>query len=104
MKQQEFKIAKQGIWEFRQFNRTPNVIIAETKLKWYDEQRLDTIIKELRQKCCHTVINLVDEDQTNIRHKKRKTCRIEIYKKYDTNDLNEKLTDLQNIINTINFN
>ena len=63
-------------WEFTCFWFTPNVIIADRRLLWYDEDRLQQIKKTLRKNKCYFAWNeAADNDSPETKH----TTRVEVY-------------------------
>ena len=93
---------KIGDWLFYEYNISPNILIAEVKLPWYDEERLEYIKNELRKNECRVFINLADADNQLLK-RKRNSTHLEIYKKYDEKNFKEKVSDFQELIKNIDF-
>ena len=98
----DFKLVKKGDWAFSQYKIAPTVVIAENKLKWYDEERIAEIVKRLEEERCRVFVNLLTDDESRNNYK-RKRCRLEVYKKYNTQSLEEKIDALGEILSSINF-
>ena len=88
---------KIGDWLFYEYNISSNILIAEVKLPWYDEERLEYIKNELRKNGCRVFINLTEADN-QILKRKRNSTHLEIYKKYDKKNFKEKIADFQELI------
>lgn len=93
---------KIGDWLFYEYNISPNILIAEVKLPWYDEERLEYIKNELRKNGCRVFINLTDTDN-QILKRKRNSTHVEIYKKYDKKNFEEKIADFQELIKNSDY-
>lgn len=91
-----------GDWVFSQYDISSNILIAEVKLPWYDEERLEDIKEELRKKGCRVFVILADSDTKYYKRRKNST-RLEIYKKYDEKNFKEKIADFQELIKNIDF-
>lgn len=91
-----------GDWLFSQYDISSNILIAEVKLPWYDEERLEGIKEELRKKGCRVFVILAD-CETQYYKRKKKSTRLEIYKKYDEKNFKEKVADFQELIKNIDF-
>ena len=93
---------KIGDWLFYEYNISPNILIAEVKLPWYDEERMNNIIDELRKKGCRVFVNLAETD-SQFHKRKRSSTRLEIYKKYDEKNFKEKIADFQELIKNSDY-
>lgn len=93
---------KIGDWLFYEYNISSNILIAEVKLPWYDEERLEYIKNELRKNGCRVFINLTDADNQLLK-RKRNSTHLEIYKKYDEKNFKEKIADFQELINSSDY-
>lgn len=83
-------------WEFWQYKLSPSVVLAETKVDYYDEEKFEAMRYKLRKCNCH----LHYEEEKFKKH----STRIEVYKKYDDPDMlfEDKVADIKRIIhNTI---
>ena len=94
-------IIKDRNWEYSQFSGAPTVVIAETKMRWYDEESLEDMKYELSQQLCRVFINTTEEGDRYA--KRRKTVRIEIYKEYPTTSLEEKVAELKDVIKNVQY-
>ena len=83
-----FIYEKHGDWLFSWYTKAPGVIIAETKVKGYNEEWLDIVEKELRLRKYRPFIDRTD-NQTYKENKKKTT--IEIYKKYNEGTISENI-------------
>lgn len=93
---------KIGDWLFSQYDISSNILIAEVKLPWYDEERLEGIKGKLRMNGCRVFVNLADTDNQYYKRRK-KTTHLEIYKKYDKKSFKEKIADFQELIKNIDL-
>ena len=93
---------KIGDWLFYEYNISSNILIAEVKLPWYDEERLEYIKNELRKNGCRVFINLTDADNQLLK-RKRNSTHLEIYKKYVEKNFKEKIADFQELINSSDY-
>ena len=93
---------KIGDWLFSQYDISSDILIAEVKLPWYDEERLEDIKGELRMNGCRVFVNLADSDNQYYKRRKKFT-HLEIYKKYDKKNFKEKIADFQELIKNIDF-
>ena len=64
-------------WEFNQFGVSDCVIVAEKKMKWYDEDRMQEITDDLWNYRCKVFWDKSEDDSY-----KRRNTRIEVYKKF----------------------
>ena len=84
-------------WNITIFGFAHNVIIAERKFKWYDENRLTEIKEWLEDKKYRVFIRF-----SETRYKKvRKTFTIEIYKKIKEGTVSEHITEMMDDLATI---
>lgn len=92
---------KIGDWLFSQYDISSDILIAEVKLPWYDEERLEDIKGKLRMNGCRVFVNLADTD--NHYKRRKKFTHLEIYKKYDKKNFKEKISDFQELIKNIDL-
>lgn len=85
-------------WNITIFGFAPNVIIAERKLKGYDETWLDMIEEELRDRRYRVFIDRTDN--TKYAKEKKKTY-IEVYKKFKEGTLKENIADMLSILEEV---
>lgn len=83
---------KQGPWQFSTFSGAPDVMIAEAKFKKYDDDWLCDLEKELRVMRYKVFINRTEEGNYS---KRRKTVRIEIYKKFNEGTIREHVSEMK---------
>lgn len=92
---------KVGTWDFWQYKFAPTVILAETKIKWYDEDKLLDLSDELWAE--EGVRAYWDKGQQLDKYIKHHTP-LELYKRYpkDTH-FKDKMQDMQRIIEKYNL-
>lgn len=86
------KLLKKDGWLFQEYPFSKDVLIAERTLGWYDEDRLEQIRVGLKESGCRFFYD--KEGKGSRRH----TTRIEIYKRFETPDFEEKIASLKDII------
>ena len=91
MAQQGMKNEKRGGWSFSQFSGAPTVIIAEKKLNWYDEQRMEEIEEEFYLPWRRWIFFDKTENDCNRYSKRRKGTRVEAYRKYNNENFQENI-------------
>lgn len=85
-------------WIFTQFGISETVLACEKKLKWYDEERMEEITKQLRKYRCRVFWDMQSE------YWKREKTRVEIYKKFPQGVLLEdKILEMKEIIKNVNL-
>lgn len=85
-------------WEFSQFSVSHTVIVAEKRLDWYDEERIEEINEGLRDFRCRVFWDMTCEGY------QRKRTRVEIYKKFPEEvPFEEKVKTMQEIITSLHI-
>lgn len=85
-------------WEYWQYAFSPSVLIAERKIKWYDEDKLYDLWVSFKKMGIRFFWNEATENASS--YTKHGTC-IELYKKYPKEmSFQEKLQDMERIIAT----
>lgn len=69
-------------WLYEQYCCSTNVIVAERKIPWYDEERLEAIKKVIRKMGYFFSYARTDTEDKYYKSKKQ-TARIELYMKFD---------------------
>jgi len=86
MRRLELKTIKKDNWKFYQFAPAKNVIVCETTLNTYNEDRLNNLSKILKKRGYSIYTNEVDDEKKSWikerRKQNRKTLNIEVYKTY----------------------
>ena len=86
----------EGGWEFSQYGISDCVIVAEKKIKWYNEDRMEEINEKLHELRCRVFWDLNSDGY------KRQNTRIEIYKKFRNKEsFKEKVVVMKEIIKEI---
>lgn len=75
-------------WAFWQGSLTPNVICMEKVLPFYDPDKFEVIRKRLKELDCVCYFDLTDDEHMA---QKRTKCRLQIYRKFDTELFDEKV-------------
>lgn len=84
-----------GDWNFTLLGITPNVIVADKVLPFYDEDKFKKIEKELKKHNCRVFFDLSDgKDQK----KERQRTRVEVYLKTNPAPFKEMIKVLEEII------
>ena len=92
---------KVGTWDFWQYKFAPTVIVAEKKIKWYDEDKLLDLAEDLRAE--EGVRSYWEKGQRLERYAKHHTS-LELYKRYPEDiPFKEKMKDMQRIIEKYNL-
>ena len=88
---------KQGGWEYWSYPFSQTVLIAEKKLKWYDEERLTDLWLDLKK---YEKVRLCWAEASDTSHSyTKKSCRIELYKKYpEDTPFQDKIRDMEEVI------
>jgi len=96
---------KVGDWNITCFKEAQGLIIMDRKLNWYDKDKMEGLRKELKKrgyKC------FFDADYKNLKEeysriRKINKCRIEIYAWKKKSEIQETVTEINDILNvTIN--
>lgn len=90
------KAYKDG-WTFTQFPMSSKVIIAERKLKWYNEEEFDRLERELSKKGCRVFF----DKGSDIKKYQPKTCWVEVYHKFKDKTLNNQVDEMLNLLKII---
>lgn len=92
---------KRKPWEFFQFPFSDCVLVAERRIGWYDDDKLEEIRYFLKRK--YGVRFFWNEASDYDRHMYTKhTTKVELYKKYDDDvSFQEKIEDMEQIIKKI---
>lgn len=87
---------KEGAWSFLQYPFSPTVIIAEKRLKWYDEERFEDLQTRLKRE----KVRFYWAEASDTSHSYTKqSCRVELYKRYPKDTPFEyKVKDMKQII------
>lgn len=91
---------KIGEWKYLTFKDIPGIIIAEKRIRWYDEERLQKIqtLVKVREKCRF----YWNEEAKNGSNKGKSSTIVEFYKKVDENlTLEEKIEAIQPLLKYI---
>lgn len=94
MAQQGMKMIKEGDWTFFQFSGAPNVVIAERKFTWFDQEKFYDASDALREQKCRVFMDESDENSQYYKQGKRKHTRIEVYKKYQDKNFQRNAEEL----------
>lgn len=88
---------KQGGWEYWSYPFSSTVLIAERRLKWYDEVRLMEFKTDLKK---YEKVRLCWQEASETSHAyTKKNCRIELYKRYpEDTPFNDKIRDMEEVI------
>lgn len=88
---------KQGGWEYWSYPFSQTVLIAEKKLKWYDEDKLTDLWLDLKK---HEKVRLCWAEASDTSHSyTKKSCRIELYKRYpEDTPFQDKIRDMEEVI------
>lgn len=93
-------VYKDGGWDYEQYEVSPTVIVAEKKLKWYDEDRMERITEQLREERCRVWWDLAGDYYGAVRN----NTRVEVYKRFEPGTpFKNKVSVLQSIIKNIDF-
>ena len=85
----------EGGWEYAQYGISDCVIVAEKKLKWYDEERMEEITERLREFRCRVFWDTTEGT-------KRANTRVEIYKKFRNKEtFKDKVVIMKEIIKEV---
>ena len=85
-------------WDYTQFGVADTVLSAEKKIKWYDEERIENITQELKERKCRVFWDM-EGDYYGAR---RKNTRVEIYKKFsDEISFRDKILIMRDIIKNV---
>lgn len=91
---------KEDGWEYAQYEVSSTVIVAEKKLKWYNEDRIERITDYLKQEKCRVYWDLIGDYTGAVRN----NTRVEVYKKFEPGiTFKKKVSVLQAIINKVKF-
>ena len=88
---------KKDLWEFWQYPFTPTVILAEKKIKWYDEEKLKQLWWQLKKKGIRFYWLEASDNPANyyVKH----NTSVEIYMKFPKNvSFMEKVEKMEQII------
>ena len=91
---------KDSEWKYLTFSMIPGIIIAEKRIMWYDEERLQKIqtFVKVREKCRF----YWNEEAKNKSNKGKSSTIVEFYKKVDENlTLEEKIEAIQPLLKYI---
>jgi hypothetical protein len=92
---------KVGTWDFWQYKFAPTVIVAEKKLKWYDEDKLLDLAEDLREE---EGVRTYWEKGCRLESYVKQHTPIELYKRYPKDTpFKEKMQDMQRIIEKYNL-
>ena len=93
-KNEEVKVIRRwkvGRWVFSNYIKTPGVIIANTKVKGYDEDWLCMIEEELISRRYRVFI---DRSENETYSKKKKRTGIEVYRKFNDGEIKDNISDM----------
>lgn len=87
---------KQGGWEYWSYPFSQSVLIAEKRLKWYDEERFEDLQTRLKRE----KVRFYWAEASDTSHSYTKqSCRVELYKKYPKDTpFEHKVEDMKQII------
>lgn len=92
---------KVGTWDFWQYKFAPTVILAEKKIKWYDEDKLLDLAEDLREE---EGISTYWEKGSRLDKYVKHHTPLELYKRYQEDiPFKEKMQDMQRIIEKYNL-
>lgn len=92
-------VYKEDGWDYEQYEVSSTVIVAEKKLKWYDEDRMERITGYLKRNKCKVFWDFGGDYGYD-----RSNTRVEVYKRFEPGTLfKNKVSVLQSIIKNIDF-
>lgn len=87
-------------WRFNQFGVSDTVLSAEKKIKWYDEERMESITKDLIKEKCKVFWDM----ESDYWGSQRKNTRVEVYKKFQGEiSFEDKILIMKDILKRVNF-
>ena len=87
---------KKNLWEFWQYTFSPTVILAEKKIKWYNEEKLQHISAKLKEMGLRFYWNEAKEYGQNYQ---RHNASVEIYMKFPPDvSFSDKVEKMEQII------